>query len=973
LESSGIKCWIASQNIDGGESFAEQIVDAIYDCFAFVMIASGNSDESPHVSNEISLATTAKKKIIPFKIQEYQLSKKNLYFFQHAQWIDASENLNDALKNLIKSVRRLLPAEEIEQNCQTIEALKAQPEAKKEEKKEEKREEKKEEDNIPSFTREEIVNILLSKIEKFPYCLKDRTRGASYDAFKEKAKVLFGNTLTMYFKGRLTAGGLDYIDMIVDTLSHGQGISIHVKGLPGCAKNMLLQLAYYKMLENFRSGECDSLPVYLSSSYYEKQPYSKENARAEMTALISEELSEYFGYLKKNPNVRPVLMVEAVREHIVSDFAPDDVIMDLWAKFGKFNRIVAVDVGLIKNRLRLKRTIPLMGDSSGYTFQFRSVPVSDKLACLTVIRTVLDMYIEKYDGLEEGNVYKALDRLGFNSLDVFNIRLVATELSLGRSVDDISLIDMYERLALSELKGDDEKMLTIGSELFEYVFNERHNVKTKQYNAVLWSLPHKHNTYLEFMIAYYFCHCVENYRGDENFRFFSMVMTPMGNNFVKSMLSDNYPLQETLLKLVLENYDKFDIFQKSGAMYWLGKLTYANLTDKAATLLESEYKRLYPIVKNNTESTLANRCNQYLLRSVSMGLISYGDTKVLDEYLCLLVINDVANSVNRGVMVQYLGESSLINTHCDIYLDSELKVGEEAIRVLCSRVETKLSTKRVGYIEMDMMSLLTLVQARMHTIPEKFPYNLMPYCEKCLVMLEKYQKRPRSIVSDKLFYYFESVCDDLKVYVDNARFDAAFSLYSELAKMKDTKRVQWLKFGIDDPESIAEHSLSAWMMAMIFLPGECGDKTYNKQEILDMLLIHDMAEAILGDSVSELSEPTRELENHNSLIRKLFLKGTYPEVANMTYYYNIWTGYFKGQNINARIARDINLIQTVNTFYTYFVQNPDKISLETVKEWAAEGNKLSTEIGCDLFERIVLHNPIYRKAIDNEITKKYQS
>ena len=38
LEGNGIPCWIASRNIEGGESFAVQIVDAINDCSAFVMI-----------------------------------------------------------------------------------------------------------------------------------------------------------------------------------------------------------------------------------------------------------------------------------------------------------------------------------------------------------------------------------------------------------------------------------------------------------------------------------------------------------------------------------------------------------------------------------------------------------------------------------------------------------------------------------------------------------------------------------------------------------------------------------------------------------------------------------------------------------------------------------------------------------------------------------------------------------------------
>ena len=219
-------------------------------------------------------------------------SKSNIYFLQQAQWIDAFENMNEALKHLLIAVRTVIPAEE---KAKPIEV--EIPNAFKNTDKAE------EKDDIPEMSRDEIVDLLLQKIAKYPYCLRDRTFGALYDNFKALAKTLFDYTVSMYFKGRLTAGGVDYVDIIVDTLSQGQGVSIQVKGLPGCAKNMLLQLAYYKMLENFRQGKSDYLPLYLSSSYYEKRPYSKENARKDMTDLIGEECKEYFSFVRKTSNL----------------------------------------------------------------------------------------------------------------------------------------------------------------------------------------------------------------------------------------------------------------------------------------------------------------------------------------------------------------------------------------------------------------------------------------------------------------------------------------------------------------------------------------------------------------------------------------------------------------------------------------------------------------------------------------------
>ena len=111
LKESGINCWYAYYEIKGGDDYADEIVVAIRNCSAFVVIASPNSNSSPHVSSEISLAFGNKKKIIPFRIQSYELSNANEYFFQHSQWITANGNINDALNQLIKAVKTVLLAD----------------------------------------------------------------------------------------------------------------------------------------------------------------------------------------------------------------------------------------------------------------------------------------------------------------------------------------------------------------------------------------------------------------------------------------------------------------------------------------------------------------------------------------------------------------------------------------------------------------------------------------------------------------------------------------------------------------------------------------------------------------------------------------------------------------------------------------------------------------------------------------------
>ena len=967
LEGKGIACWIASRNIEGGGNFTELIYQAIEECDVFVMICSRDANSSRHVSAELTLAFDGGKPIIPFRIEEYEISGGKKYLLALEQWINAYNNMNEGLKELLSSVRRYIPEEKEvkEDEVVSVPVFESAADA------------SAEEEETPSLSREEIVSHLLKSIGKFPYCLRDRAYGQLYDRFRPLAKTLFDRTVTLYFRGKPTVKGLDYVDFIVDALSHGQGISLQVKGLPGCAKNMMLQLAYYRMLEAFAKGESDYLPIYLSSSYYEKQKYTVGKEWEDMKTIIGEECRAFFTFVKKNPAVKPVLMVEAVREHTVASFGPEDVIFDIfkdYAKvcksFRKFNRIIAIDVGLIKNRQRLKKAIPLVGDASGYVFRFSSVPLTDTAASLSLIETVLSMYADIHDGVNTSDVYKTLKRLRFVTVDIFTVRLVATELSQGLSADDISIVDMYERLALNELNGNEDKMGEIAHELYEYVFNDRYDVKNRPYNAALWSLPHKHSAYLEFMLALYVAKSVSTPDSPDRLRVLDCPMTSMENHFMAAHLSDNYHLQESFLNTVLENYESLTVHQKSNAAYWLGKLTYAELTDASQKLLEREYRRLLPLVIKDHSQTLTNRYNQYHFRSVCYGLISCGRTSVLDEYLSLAITNDITGAIDRGTVIQYMEDNYQISAHNDFYLDNNPNVGEQAIRILSSKIESNLASKRTGYVEKDLVSLLLLVQARMHVTPENLSYNLVPLCEKCLELLSDYHRRPRSIVSDKVLHYFRSVEEDLRRYVENSRFDAAFLLYDSLSRTKDTRRETWKNYDVANPESIADHTLNAWLMGMLYLPNEHVEQSYDKQVILNMLLIHDMAEAVIGDRHGSLSEPTKELKRQNDFLCKTFLKGTYPEVANMTYYYDVWSEYYYGQSINSRIARDINLLQTVNTFFAIFTKSPKKYTMETVNKWLSEGDKLSTNIGYDLFERIIIGNPIYRKAIDSLRTPK---
>lgn len=86
----------------------------------------------------------------------------------------------------------------------------------------------------------------------------------------------------------------------------------------------------------------------------------------------------------------------------------------------------------------------------------------------------------------------------------------------------------------------------------------------------------------------------------------------------------------------------------------------------------------------------------------------------------------------------------------------------------------------------------------------------------------------------------------------------AESLYG----LKTTKRAGWTARGPENRESVADHSLGAYILGLLYLPEEEPRwKGYEKREILDTILIHDFAEAYVGDLLPhQKNQAARERE-----------------------------------------------------------------------------------------------------------------
>lgn len=173
----------------------------------------------------------------------------------------------------------------------------------------------------------------------------------------------------------------------------------------------------------------------------------------------------------------------------------------------------------------------------------------------------------------------------------------------------------------------------------------------------------------------------------------------------------------------------------------------------------------------------------------------------------------------------------------------------------------------------------------------------------------------------------------------------------EIMNLKQQKRSGWIISGRDmcpeEVESVSDHSWAACMIALLYLPEWITENNiystemYDKERIIRMLIVHDLAESFLGDiayGMKTLEDKERERERFD-----------YYASLNMDKYKNslteineLWVEFEALQTFNSKVAKDIDQIEGFIQLNIYKDKLISKNGIDNwkmlVKEW--KGNLL---------------------------------
>jgi hypothetical protein len=89
LEEAGYSCWMAPDDIVGTDTWTEQILGAIADSKAMIVLVSTASNRSPHVSREVNLALGKDRPVLPLRIEDVAPGGSLEYLLSLVQRVDA--------------------------------------------------------------------------------------------------------------------------------------------------------------------------------------------------------------------------------------------------------------------------------------------------------------------------------------------------------------------------------------------------------------------------------------------------------------------------------------------------------------------------------------------------------------------------------------------------------------------------------------------------------------------------------------------------------------------------------------------------------------------------------------------------------------------------------------------------------------------------------------------------------------------
>ena len=732
---------------------------------------------------------------------------------------------------------------------------------------------------------------------------------------------------------------------------------LKIIGNSGSEKNAVIQLLYLKL----QNSNDDFIPFYINIAYYEKQVYSADKKLQEQISdLIKKDIAVLKEKIASAPSKKPIIFIDGIRDFEFSQISVEHILSEAIFDIPRLTKVVSVDSNFTTNRKRIKKVIALAPSNFEYIAKISSVDLADDEICSKYYEAFNSIY-----DLKIKDIHTKMCRMSFYEVDAYILRLSANILSDNLYNDAFTISDLYEAICMEMFNGNRDLLNLAAQIAYEYAYTDKEFDDRDLFSSKQWMVIRRHKSFMDYLIAHYYVRTLEKFEDNKDISFFEIVLPKEVTRFVTPMLNDSYNLSEKIVMLAKNHFNDMGILGKSELTFWLGRIKNQRLFMEANSLLQKFYSELKTQIADKEKNNLYRNLNErksdlFLLRGITVSLIYNGHENVAYEYIENMLRDNLQNEINRGFHLEYYGDKVYIPNKDVMDFEDDIRVGEKTLKRLVKNIEGYFEKNpMIPTLEFDLFTLCSLLQNRIANAEETEIEKFVKYVNIAVSFLKKYANRNNDCRNKKIQAYFNMIYSDFNEFLSDGAISCASSaLYDIYSRAGEVKRTGWVEQKIPDPESIVEHMYNTWLLGMFNLPDSSQQKGYSKKRVLEMILLHDLGETVTGD----IPKPQKKLDstydmNEDSVMRSLLLKGTYPQMTNLNSYYDIWDEWKAQETINSKIAKDLDTLQAIYQFCVYYNSYPDNFSEERKNNWLLEYNDLKTDIGRELYRKLISDNP----------------
>lgn len=148
------------------------------------------------------------------------------------------------------------------------------------------------------------------------------------------------------------------------------------------------------------------------------------------------------------------------------------------------------------------------------------------------------------------------------------------------------------------------------------------------------------------------------------------------------------------------------------------------------------------------------------------------------------------------------------------------------------------------------------------------------------------------------------------------------ALLDQANHLKHLPRTGWLLAKVSNPESVADHTTAAAILALFLAETVNRDLTENGltapldiSRVVMLTLLHDLAESALTDLPKRSSELIGAEAKHRAELQAM--STILAELPNRNYYVTLWAEYDQGSTPEARLVKDADKLEMVHQALSY--------------------------------------------------------